>query len=184
MRSETLESLYEGLLASLSVSEPILDLFEASMLSAWKERQQSVSRMNAEIAKNLAVAEQRLVVLTNRYLDEKIDEGLFNDQRRRLRNEIARLQDLQSPNAMDEQTLLEAIRQCHAIFNDLGTPWNRLESQLRPHVVGSLHPEGLITDGTSLRTAETPWFTRVMSTSEEAEHRLAAPTGFEPVSPP
>ena len=184
VRSEALESLYEGLLTSLSVSQPILDLFEASMLSAWKERQRTAARMREEISKKLLTAEQRLVVLTDRYLDQKIDEALFNEQHLRLKNEITTLRELSSPTSMEEQTLLEATQQCREIFTDLGSTWNRLESQQRPQFVGSLHPEGLITDGTSLRTTETPWFTRVMTTSEEDEHRLAVPTGFEPVSSP
>ena len=140
--------------------------------------------MREEVTKKLLTAEQRLDVLTDRYLDRKIDEALFNEQHLRLKNEIAKLQDLNSSASMEEQTLLEAIRECREIFADLGSTWNRLEGQQRLAFVASLHPEGLITDGSSLRTIETPWFTTVMPTSEEVEHRLAVPTGFEPVSPP
>ena len=115
IRSETLESIYEDYLATVSIPKPILDLFEATLMEELVRRQKISSRLQDESNKKLATVEQRLRVLTDHYLDQKIDDDLFAEHQLRLKAEIGELKILRSKQVIGEVMLKDAIEQSRAM---------------------------------------------------------------------
>lgn|GEM_PF-1791187 len=184
VKQEVMESQYEVYLDSISIAEPILDLFEAAMLALWKDRNSSESKLRELANKNLLKATKRLEVLTDQFLDGHCDAEFFQSQKSRLEYQIETLEIQSGSNDVKDKPIQVVLNHGRNLFSDVRSTWNRMKPELRPAFASSLNPEGLLSDGVSLGTAEKPWFERLIPSSADDVIRLAVPTGFEPVSPP
>jgi site-specific DNA recombinase len=174
VRREVLEETYGNYLTALSMPIAILDLFEETMMDEWKQRQAHKTSLREAALKKRNIAQQRLDNLMNRFLDGSIEEAVFKIHRQRYQEDIDNLAHFQYEKDRDPEVLRSILRQGRFLLSDLQGTWNQLNRQQKPRFAQVLHPEGLTTDGISIRTADTPWFNKAIDILNAEEHRLAA----------
>ena len=184
VRKEVLERLFVSHLQTLNVRPEVFNLLNAVVEDAWKERLRESSgarsRFEAHM-KNVEVKRDRLV---DAYLDQRIDQATYEHQLARLGNDEAQIRAQLDAAQVPELDLTRTLAFASKLLEDLPGCWNRLNWRHKQPFLYSLFPEGLNYEDGTIGTTGTPWLLAQIGAGSSGDDDLAAPTGFEPVSPP
>ncbi len=185
IRKEELEELFMVHLDTLSVRPPVLDLMDAVVRDAWQERTAAQQNEQQLADKRLTSIKQRKDRLVDAYIHEaRIDEQTYEEQRRRLDDQIAGTEETLQRTLPRFDQLESAIAYGKTVLTDLAGCWKRLESEKRPAFQRALYPSGVVYGDGAIGTVQKSWLLVPFDAANEQNEGLAVPTGFEPVSPP
>ena len=184
VRKELLEGLFISHLEALSIRSEIFGLLDAVVEDAWKDRLRESLAAEKRLAARMSDLEVKRNRLVDAYLDGHIDELTYKRQVIRLNEEEAQVKTQLDAAKPPEIDLTRTLAFAQTLLGDLPGCWNRLNWQQKPSFLWALYPTGLTYRDGSIGTAQTPWLLAQIGADHSEENGLAAPTGFEPVSPP
>ena len=185
VRKELLEDLFVSHLKALNVRPEVFRVLDAVVEDAWKDRR----REAVVIAKRLEARMSDLAVKRNRlfdayFFDARIDQPTYERQVTRVDQEVAQAQVQLGVAQVPEIDLSRTLAFAQTLLEDLPGCWNRLNWQQKPPFLRALYPTGLTYEDGTIGTTQAPWLLAQIGADSGRESVLAAPTGFEPVSPP
>ena len=182
---DRLERHFVENLESVHAHPEVLDLLDAVVREEWKGRSRIALAQERSIRAKLEELQGRENRLIDAYIHErKIDQGTFDAQKARLSEERAALERTlaaSKPLALDLDATMKFARE---VLGDLAGCWNRLDPDQRPTFASALYPNGIYFEDGFIGTAQNSWVVGGFWQPSEGSESLAAPTGFEPVSPP
>jgi len=184
VRKELLEGLFVRHLEALSIRPEIFCLLDAVVEEAWKDRLRESLVVEKRLATRMSDLELKRDRLVDAYLDGHLDQSTYEHQVIRLNQDEAQMKVQFAAAQPPEINLTRTLAFARVLLEDLPGCWNRLDWQQKPPFLRALYPTGLTYRDGSIGTAQTPWLLAQIGADSNGEYGLAAPTGFEPVSPP
>ena len=184
IRKERLEGLFVSHLEALSVRSEVFALLDAVVKDAWNDRLRESLAAEKRLGARMSDLEVKRNRLVDAYLDGHIDELTYKGQVIRRNEEEAQVKTQLDAAKPPEIDLTRTLAFAQTLLGDLSGCWNRLNWQQKPSFLWALYPTGLTYRDGSIGTAQTPWLFAQSGADRSEENGLAAPTGFEPVSPP
>jgi site-specific DNA recombinase len=182
VRVEAFEEQFISFLASQSLSDEGLTLFDAVMKDVWRKRTQKIRSARTAHETRLAELDASILKVTEAMImDRSIDReacASLLDGYKAARTQVA---DQLADTHLEVPSIEECVDFARKALTDLPRIWNHIKPAKRAGFTTALYPSGLIyTDG-AFGTAETPWHIRVPDGSDAQNGEKVPPTGFEPV---
>jgi hypothetical protein len=181
---ERLEGLFVSHLEALSVRPEVFVLLDAVVKDAWNDRLHESLAAAKRLATRMGDLEAKEDRLVDALLAGSIGQSAYDRQIVRLEEEQARMKVQIEAAQPPEIDLAVTLGFAQKLLEDLPGCWNRLNWQQKRPFVSALYPQGLTYADGGIGTPQTPWLLTQIGAASSRDEGLAAPTGFEPVSPP
>ena len=180
----SMEQIWVDYLASLRPTEEFLSVFEATVITAWKNITREASERRKILQKRLEKLQERKERLVEVYIYEgAIDRETFETQSAKLSEDLT-LTEMELREARVEELDIEGLMElAKHLARNAGKLWFEAPPATKLRLQTCLFPEGVKCgpDGMS-NTLKSPIFSDLEAFEAEQEE-MASPTGFEPVSP-
>ena len=180
------EQVHNGFLTHLERMQPrqgLMKLFREVVLDVWRNRHEESRRVRSTLQARLDALQTRKDRLTDRYLDDRVPEGTYQEQLDRLTVLIGdtrlKLADAQAEE-LDVEGVLDFAE--HALRN-AARLWQGFEVRQRIRFQALLFPNGLPFDGEKFGTTKISPVFQMLEPATNAPGSLASPGGFEPPLP-
>ncbi len=162
----------------------VLPLFAEIVRDLWTEERSLEDAEARQLARRIEDREKVRERLLNALLRGAVDDETYRQHDEKLRKETAEAESQRIGIRSDEPDVEVVIAFAAEVMSDLAGYWNRAEPSAKTALQRVVYPGGLTFDGERLGTAVTsPVFSYLQGFTDQ-KNKLAALTGFEPVSPP
>lgn len=185
VRKDTLERDFLALLHRLTPTQDFLELFRDIVLTVWENKQTQTKEEMASLQRGLKALAARKNTLVDRYLDGRIDEGTYQEQTARMREEIVDTETRLHQVSADDEDIEALLTFSNRILADPATLWTDSTIENRQRLQQVLFPDGLVyskQDG--FGTTPTSSAFNALADFHTSESNLASPMGFEPMLSP
>ena len=185
VRKERLEQLFVERLETLCVRPQLFGLLGAVVRDEWGDRTGAARAAQERVDSRLTDLERRRDRLVDAFVhDRAIDRETYEQQRRRLDEQVADLRDLRLASKVPSVNLDRALLVAEKLVTDLPGCWNRLQWQQRPQFLRVVYPGGVTFGNGLIGTGQSSWLFNCFGVETVPDDAWAPPTGFEPVPPP
>ena len=184
IKKSVLEEAFIAQLSQFTPKEEYLRLFEATVLSVWKEKKTSVTIDRNSYSEQLAALETRKARIDEMRADGDIDKETFKRMRADLENRIAILKISENEAEIEKLDLEARIEYASQHIRNLARIWQDLSIGRQIRLQKAVLPNGLEYDKTKGRFGTallSPMF-GILSNFPMEESVLVAGPGIEPGS--
>jgi len=152
--------------------------------AVWKERQRDSEKLRVVLKRKLAEVETRRTTLVDRWLDGKVDQGIYDENIGRLTAEVDSVRGELIGTELESIELERVLDFAERIILRPDRLWVESSLDQRQRLQKTLFPNGIEFDGEEFGTDSTPLFFSLSGRDFNDDACMASPTGFEPVLSP
>lgn len=177
VRKERLEQQFVERLESLSVRPHVFGLLGAIVRDEWGSRTGAARADQERIDSRLRDLEGRRDRLVDAFVHERaIDGQTYEQQRRRLDEQMADLENLRLAAKVPSVDLERALLAAENLVTDLPGCWNRLQWQQRPQFLRAVYPGGVTFGNGAIGTDQKSWIFNCFGVETAPDNALAPQT--------
>ena len=178
------EGQFLELLHTVRPKRDMRALFVAIIKDVWRDRQKMLEKEIEGLRKQVVEARTYRDRLTEKYVDSKIPDDIYQEHIDRKSEELEELSMLIRDKEREDLDIESVLQAALNVLQNSSTLWLNANLAQRQRVQHAIFPDGIpVSEDGKVGTPVTSKVFSILQSSEVDEYDLATPTGLEPVLP-